>query len=107
MTSNVRVISPDQTIGEAAALMFKENIGALPVGERDHLIGMITDRDIAIRGVGQGKGHDTAVREIMSFAGAMEKFDRPGESCWSGRRYRPVAPAPADCLGTVVGAGRD
>jgi CBS domain-containing protein len=66
MTSNVRVISPDQTIGEAAALMFKENIGALPVWEQDHLVGMITDRDIAIRGVGQGKGPDTTVREVMS-----------------------------------------
>jgi CBS domain-containing protein len=54
MTSNVRIISADQTIGEAEALMSKEDIGALPVGEQDHLVGMITDRDIAIRGVGQG-----------------------------------------------------
>ena len=66
MTSNVRVVSPTQTIREAAELMFKENIGALPVGEQDRLVGMITDRDIAIRGIGQGKGPDTKVHEVMS-----------------------------------------
>jgi len=66
MTSNVRVVSPAQTIREAAELMFKENIGALPVGEQDRLVGMITDRDIAIRGIGQGRGPDTKVHEVMS-----------------------------------------
>ena len=40
--------------------------GVLPVGEKDHLVGMITDRDIAIRGIGQGKGPDAKVRDVMT-----------------------------------------
>ena len=38
----------------------------MPVGENDRLVGMITDRDIAIRAVAQGKGPDTPVRDVMS-----------------------------------------
>jgi len=38
----------------------------MPVGENDRLVGMITDRDIAIRAVAKGKGPDTPVREVMS-----------------------------------------
>jgi CBS domain-containing protein len=39
---------------------------SVPVGENDRLVGMITDRDIAIRAVAQGKGPDTPVRDVMS-----------------------------------------
>jgi CBS domain-containing protein len=46
--------------------MAQIDAGVLPVGENDRLVGMITDRDIAIRGVGAGKGPQTPVREIMS-----------------------------------------
>ena len=42
------------------------SVGAMPVGENDRLVGMITDRDIAIRAVAKGKGPDTPVREVMS-----------------------------------------
>jgi CBS domain-containing protein len=38
----------------------------VPVGENDRLVGMITDRDIAVRAVAQGKGPDTPVRDVMS-----------------------------------------
>ena len=40
--------------------------GSMPVGENDRLIGMITDRDIAVRAVGAGKGPETPVRDVMS-----------------------------------------
>jgi CBS domain-containing protein len=66
MTSEVRVVSPDQTIRDAAKLMAELDAGALPVAENDRLVGMITDRDIAVRAVAQGKGPDTPVREVMS-----------------------------------------
>ena len=51
MTRDVRLISPDKTIQEAAGIMAEIDAGAIPVGENDRLVGMITDRDIAIRGV--------------------------------------------------------
>jgi CBS domain-containing protein len=57
---------PDQTLEEIARLMCDADIGCLPVRDNDRLVGMITDRDIAIRAVAAGKGPDTRVREIMS-----------------------------------------
>jgi CBS domain-containing protein len=66
MSINVRVANPNQTIRDAARLMAHIDAGVLPVGENDHLVGMITDRDIAIRAVGAGKSPDTPIREIMS-----------------------------------------
>jgi CBS domain-containing protein len=66
MTREVRVATPGQSIREAAKLMAELDAGALPVGENDRLVGMITDRDIAIRAVAAGKDCDTPVREVMS-----------------------------------------
>jgi CBS domain-containing protein len=66
MTRDVRTISPDQSIQEAARLMLDIDVGALPVGENDKLVGMITDRDIAVRGVAGGKSPTATVREVMS-----------------------------------------
>jgi CBS domain-containing protein len=66
MTRDVRLLSPDQTIREAAKLMAEVDAGALPVGENDRLVGMITDRDIVIRAVAQGKSPDAKVADVMS-----------------------------------------
>jgi len=66
MTSEVRVASPDQTIREAAQLMAELDAGALPVAENDRLVGMITDRDIAVRAVAEGLPAYTPISEIMS-----------------------------------------
>ncbi|HEV8108778.1 MAG TPA: CBS domain-containing protein [Burkholderiales bacterium] len=66
MTPGVRVVSPEQTIAEAARLMAELDAGSLPVGEDERLVGMITDRDIAVRAVAQQKPPTTKVREVMS-----------------------------------------
>jgi len=66
MTREVRVATPGQSIRDVARIMAEIDAGAMPVGENDRLIGMITDRDIAIRGVALGKGPETPVREVMS-----------------------------------------
>src|ERR1044071_487259 len=66
MTTAVELASPTQTIRQAALLMGKTDCGALPVADKDSLVGMITDRDIAIRAVAAGKGPKTLVRDIMS-----------------------------------------
>ena len=66
MTGDVRLASPDRSIREAAQMMADQDIGALPVGENDRLVGMITDRDIAVRAVAQGLGPDAKIREVMS-----------------------------------------
>jgi CBS domain-containing protein len=66
MTREVRVASPGQSIREVAKIMSEIDAGSMPVGDNDRLVGMITDRDIAIRAVAQGKGPDTPVSEVMS-----------------------------------------
>ncbi|MFC0709103.1 CBS domain-containing protein [Azorhizophilus paspali] len=66
MTCDVQTIRADQTLREAAEIMEKVDCGALLVNEGDRLVGMLTDRDIAIRAVAKDRGCDTQVREVMT-----------------------------------------
>jgi CBS domain-containing protein len=66
MTRDVEVVSPGQTLEHAAKIMAALDAGVLPVGDNDKLVGMITDRDIAIRGVAEGKGPDAKIADVMS-----------------------------------------
>ena len=66
MTRDVKTVRPDQTAREAASFMLNADAGSIPVTEGDRLIGMITDRDIAVRGVAKGNGPETPVRELMT-----------------------------------------
>lgn len=66
MSSEVQTISPLATIEEAAQEMRDGDFGLLPVGEDEQLLGVITDRDIAIRAVAEGKDPSTPVGDVMS-----------------------------------------
>ena len=66
MTREVATVSPDQPVQEAASFMLRADAGSIPVTDGDRLIGMITDRDIAVRGVAKGYGPETPVRELMT-----------------------------------------
>jgi len=66
MTRDVKTVRPDQTAREAASFMLSADAGAIPVTDGDRLMGMITDRDIAVRGVAEGRGPETPVRELMT-----------------------------------------
>lgn len=66
MSRDVRVATPRHSIQDAARIMKALDVGALPVGDDDRLVGMITDRDIAVRAVALGKGPDTPVSDVMS-----------------------------------------
>src|SRR5689334_8081382 len=67
MTRDVTVVTPNDTLQQAAKIMGQLDCGALPVGENDRLVGMITDRDIAIRAVAEGKDPvQTRVRDVMT-----------------------------------------
>jgi CBS domain-containing protein len=66
MTSQVETVTAEQTVQEAAKFMLQADAGSIPVVEGDRLIGMITDRDIAVRGIAKGNGPDTPVRELMT-----------------------------------------
>jgi CBS domain-containing protein len=66
MTSRPTTVEPQTTAREAAELMRSQDVGSLPVVDGDRLVGMITDRDLALRLVGEGRGADTSVGEIAS-----------------------------------------
>ena len=66
MTRDVRLVRPNQSIREAAHLMAELDIGCLPVEDNDRMLGTITDRDIAVPAVSEGRGPYTPIREVMS-----------------------------------------
>jgi CBS domain-containing protein len=75
MTRDVDVIAPDATIREAAARMKALDVGSLPVCDGRRLQGMVTDRDLAIRAVAEGRDPDaTPIREVMS-PGVVTAFE--------------------------------
>ena len=73
MSRNPCTVTPDTPVSEAARLMKEEDVGMVPVIERmggaetrGRLVGVITDRDIAIRTVAEGRASDSPVRDVMS-----------------------------------------
>lgn len=67
MTRDVKIAAPTDDLQHAAQLMESEDFGSLPVGENDRLVGMLSDRDIAIRAVARGLSpQECTVRDIMS-----------------------------------------
>lgn len=67
MTAHARCVSPDNTLVEAAGLMRELDVGSLPVCENDRLMGIVTDRDMALRGIAEGKDPNTTpISEVMT-----------------------------------------
>src|SRR3954471_7980790 len=66
MSPEVQLCTPDDTLRNAAEAMAALDVGLLPVTDNERLIGMISDRDIAIRGIGLGRGPDCRVGDVMS-----------------------------------------
>ena len=66
MTSDVQTVSPTDTAQQAAGFMLSADTGSIPVCDGAKIVGMITDRDIAVRGVGKGFGPDCSVADLMS-----------------------------------------
>ncbi len=75
MTRNIHAARPDDTVQHAARVMRQRNTGVLPVTEHDRLIGVVTDRDVALRLVAQGRDPaHTTVRDVMT-AGVQYLFE--------------------------------
>jgi CBS domain-containing protein len=67
MTKKVDFIDPEASLSDASKIMREDDVGCLPVGENDRIIGMITDRDIVVRAVALGKDlTNLKVRDVMS-----------------------------------------
>lgn len=80
MTARARCVGPENTLVEAAGLMREMDVGALPVCEEDRLIGILTDRDIVLRGTADGRDPNaTNVRELMSSSVMSVRADQSVE----------------------------
>jgi CBS domain-containing protein len=66
MSRDVQVAAPEHTLRQVAQTMAELDAGSMPVGENDRLVGMVTDRDMVIRGIAQGIGPEGKVRDVMS-----------------------------------------
>ena len=66
MSRDVKMVTPETTIREAAQQMRDGDFGMLPVAENDRMVGAISDRDIAIRAIAEDKGPETTVRDVMT-----------------------------------------
>lgn len=66
MSTAALTVDPDDSLQRAAQRMSGNDIGFLPVTDGERLIGIVTDRDIAVRGIGAGLGPDSRVRRVMS-----------------------------------------
>lgn len=75
MTREVTTVRADQTAREAADFMLQGDAGSIPVTDGDRLVGMITDRDIAVRGIAKGHGPETPVRELMTSGLVCARLD--------------------------------
>ena len=66
MSPDVQLCTPDDTLKDAAEAMAALGVGLLPVTDNERLVGMISDRDIAVRGVALGRGPDSRVGDVMT-----------------------------------------
>lgn len=104
MSANVRIVAPDATVQDAARQMLDGDTGALLVGSADSPQGIVTDRDIAVRAVAQGRGSDTPVSEVMTVELVTVRDDQDLDDVallMSDRQVRRVAVLGAE--GRVVG----
>ena len=109
MTNDPACCTPDQTIREAAELMRECDCGCIPVVQDSSsrkLVGVVTDRDIAVRGAALGKGPDTLVRDVMSLGPKCCSPDdevETVEEIMSSEQVRrvPVVDEQGCCVGMV------
>ncbi|HJQ83472.1 MAG TPA: CBS domain-containing protein [Candidatus Binatia bacterium] len=95
MTRHVEVIRPDASLKEAAAKMADLDVGTLPACDGERLVGMVTDRDITIRGVARGLDPaSTPVREIMSTTIRYAYEDEPIEQAVETMKKRNIRRLP-------------
>ena len=67
MTNQVAYVSPENNVVEAAQLMQKHDVGSLPVCQGEHIVGIVTDRDIVVRNIAHGKDpRSTPVKDVMT-----------------------------------------
>jgi CBS domain-containing protein len=103
MTEQVCAVSPNSTIKDAAAMMLAHDCGALPVTEDGRLMGMITDRDIAVRAAAKGLSSNTIVRKVMTLDPRACAVDDDIEEAMDDMAFLQVRRLPVCEEGKLVG----
>ena len=106
MTTDIQKVSPVDTAQQAAAFMLQADTGSIPVCDGDKIVGMITDRDIAVRGTAKGLGPYAQVRDLMSSDVVCASHDDSVEDiarAMADRQVRrmPVVDADENLIGMV------
>jgi CBS domain-containing protein len=106
MSRDIEVASPNDTIQSVAQKMAQLDVGALPVCDGRKIQGMVTDRDIAVRGVAQGVGTDSPISQIMTgnleYVMASDDLDRAADKMASNQiRRLPVIDENKDLVGII------
>lgn len=106
MTPSPACCSPSDTIQDAARLMRDNDCGALPVVDNDRIVGIVTDRDLAIRALAEGRNADTRLGDIITRdLACVNTDDDVGEVArlMSDRQVRriPVVDADGSCVGII------
>lgn len=112
MTPSPACCTPDVTAAEVARLMEQHDCGAIPVvedGQSFRIVGMVTDRDLAIRGLAKGKGGDARVADLMTADVVTARGDDDVEDVarlMASRKVRriPVVDEDGCCIGLVAQA---
>lgn len=94
MSTDVVTVDPTCTSGEAAELMRQRGIGDVLVVEGDRLVGLVTDRDLTLRVLAEGRGPDTWVRDICASAPVVVRPDAPVEDAVTLMREHAVRRLP-------------
>lgn len=104
MTRDVQTIVSTAAIAEAAKLMRDGDFGLLPVGTPERLEGTISDRDIVIRAIAEGKGADTPVAGVMSAGvSAVREDDTLAEASAQMQKHRVRRLPVLNANGQLVG----
>jgi CBS domain-containing protein len=108
MTKDPECCEPDDTAREAARVMRDRDCGCIPIVDSDsrRVIGMVTDRDLAIRGIAEGKDPDTKLRDLMTPVASCCGPDddlRDVERTMADLQVRriPIVDAGGRCLGII------
>lgn len=106
MTPSPCVASTQDSARDVAKLMRDNDCGAIPVVEDNVVVGMITDRDLAIRALAEGKGADTKIGELMTASpccAALDDSIRDIERLMSENQIRriPIVDAKGKCVGII------
>lgn len=104
MTQNVASLEPKDSVERAAQLMKEHDIGALPVCDNNNVIGIITDRDIVLRTISEGKSpNSVSVREVMTSNPVVGRPDMNVEDATRIMGERQIRRLPVVEENTMVG----